>query len=175
MALIIDPQLLQAITPQHRPEWSLWQKKSLNIHRGVMEFTATPVNSIHDLAGHVREGVRAEFRPAWWRGFGFGAVIHCAELPTDFTEICRHVDTRNRSQGVWQWVVICLDEDRIALAIHTWLHGYLRPVYDSVLHQLHQSGYECHAVDAEMDALIAQLNRIARYCRLITRVAGIVA
>lgn len=174
MTFIIDPRLLKPTTPQHRLDWTLWQKKNLNIHRGLIEFTAPPVNSIDDLASEVREGVREEFRPGWLRGFGFGTIIHFNEVPSDFTQICQHVDGRNKRHGVWQWIIACLDQDRVAVGIHTWLHGYLRPAYDSVLHQLDERGYDFHASDAEVDILFVQLQRIAQTCRIIQGVAGIV-
>jgi hypothetical protein len=169
----IDSRLLKPITPRYRHDWTLWQKKNFNIHRGLIEFAAKQVSSIDDLAGEVREGVRTEFHPGWLRGFGFGAIIHFKEVPSDFPNICRHVDTRNKRHGVWQWLIACLDEDKVSVAIHTWLHGYLRPAYDSVLQQLTESGYGCHAADAEVDVLIAKLNRIAVTCRLIRSIAGI--
>lgn len=174
VALTIDSTLLTPITPKHHPTWALWEKRNLNTHRGLIEFTAARVDSIDDLASEVREGVRGEFRPGWFRGFGFGTIIHFREVPSDFTQICRHVDTRNKRHGVWQWIIACLDEDKIAVAIHTWLHGYLRPVYDSVVQQLNELGYECHVADAEVDALVATLQRLAKTCRTIQGVGGIV-
>jgi len=170
----IDSKLLKPITPRHQPEWHLWQKKNFNIHRGLVELTARQVNSIDDLAREVREGIRSEFRPGWLRGFGFGAIIHFNEIPADFTQICQHVDSRNKRHGVWQWIIACLDEDNVAVAIHTWLHGYLRPAYDSVLEQLAKQGYQCHAADAEVDVVIATLQRVAQTCRMVQRVTGIV-
>ena len=71
-------------------------------------------------------------------------------------------------------MIVCLDDDKVAVAIHTWLHGYLRPVYDSVLQQLTESGYQCYATDAEVDVLIANLRRIMGTCHMIQRIAGIV-
>ncbi len=174
MAFSIDTRLLKPIAPQHRCDWMLWQKKNFNIHRGVVELTAERVNSIDDLAADVRQGVGREFRPGWLRGFGFGAIIHFEDVPSDFANVCRHVDTRNKRHGVWQWLIACLDEDRVAIGIHTWLHGYLRPVYDSVLQQLADGGYQCFATDAEMDPLIATLNRIAKTLRIV-RTAGLSA
>jgi hypothetical protein len=173
MANAIDEKLLKPKAPERQRDWKLWQKKSFNIHRGLIEFAAKRGRTLEDTARLVREGVRAEFRPGWFRGFGFGAIIHFEELPRDFTEICHYVDTRNKRHGVWQWVIACLDEDKVAVAVHTWLHGYLRPVYDSVLQQLAASGYECSASDSEVDALIATLARIAKVGRIIRRAGGL--
>lgn len=173
MKIDINRKLLRQVQSKTHPNWTLWETKNLNIHRGLIDFTASGTKSIHDLASQVRNCVRDEFRPNWFRGFGFGTIIRLPEVPTDFSEICEHIDTRNKKGGVWQWAIVCLEEDKIAIAIHTWLHGYLRPVYDSVLEQLTQNGYQCHASDAEVDVLVARLQRIAHVCRMIRRVAGI--
>jgi hypothetical protein len=164
--LTIDPRLLKPITPQHYVGWNLWRKKNVNIHRGLIELTAQHMNSIHDLAGEVREAVRVEYRPGWFRGFGFGTIIHFKDIPADFSQICQHVDKRNRLRGVWQWTIACFDEDKTAVAIHSWLHGYLRPVYDAVLKQLEENGYQCFATDTEVDALIKKINSIADRLRI---------
>ncbi len=174
MTLTIDPTLLKPIAPQHCLDWTIWQKKNLNIHRGLIEFTANRVDSIDDLAREVREGVRREFRPGWLRGFGFGTVIHFNDVPFDFAQICQHIDTRSSRHGVWQWIIVCFDEDKIAVAIHTWLKGYLRPIYDSVLQQLDDVGYECHSADAEVDILFTRLQSIAQTCRIIQHIGGII-
>lgn len=175
MTLAIDDTLLRSIAPKHRSDWRLWQKKSFNIHRGIIELTARDIPSIDDLASDIRSGVRKEFRPGWLRGFGFGTVIHFRNMPADFTSICEHVDTRNKRHGVWQWMVACVDTDRIAIGIHTWLHGYLRPVYESILQQLEADNYECMSIDADIDEIIAGLQRFAARCRVFQGVAGVVA
>jgi hypothetical protein len=174
MKLNIPTKLLKVIAPKSHSNWALWEKKNLNIHRGLVALDAPRLKSIHALADEIRTGVREEFNPSWFRGFGFGTIVRLVEVPSDFAEICQYIDTRNKKGGVWQWAVVVLEEDKVAIAIHTWLHGYLRPVYDSVLEQLVESGYQCHASDAEMDVLIARLQKIAKACRMIQRVAGII-
>ncbi|MFV0444611.1 MAG: hypothetical protein ACK5Q5_13660 [Planctomycetaceae bacterium] len=168
MAFNIDPGLLTTVAAKSHPHWSLWEKKSLNIHRGLIELTAQDVRSVYDLARDIRDGARDEFRPSWFRGLGFGTIIHFNEVPDDFVEICQHVDTRNRRHGVWQWMIACFDDDKVALSVHTWLNGYLRPAYDSVLQQLSDRGYNCQATDAEVDPLILTLRKIAKGCRSIS-------
>ena len=170
----ISEALITRTKPKVHSDWSTWEKKTFNIHRGLIGLNVPRINSIHDLAAQIRQGVREEFKPNWFRGFGFGTIIHFDEVPSDFAEICQHIDSRNKKGGVWQWAVVILTEDKIAIAIHTWLHGYLRPVYDSVLQQLEQNGFQCHASDAKMDVLIARLQKIHEVCRKIQRVAGVI-
>lgn len=173
MKFEIPTNLLKRIPAKTHSDWALWEKKNFNIHRGLIGLNAPRLNSIHELAERIRSGVQEEFRPNWFRGFGFGTIIRLREVPIDFAEICRHIDTRNKKNGVWQWAVIVLEEEQFAVAIHTWLHGYLRPVYDTLLTQLEQNGYQCHSADAEMDVLIARLQKFANACRMIQRVAGV--
>jgi hypothetical protein len=174
MKIDIPANLLTRKAPKAHSDWAIWEKKNLNIHRGLIGLNAPRIDSIHSLAEQIRLGVREEFKPNWFRGFGFGTIIGFKEVPSDFAEICQHIDTRNKKNGVWQWAVVVLQEDKVAIAIHTWLHGYLRPVYDSILQQLEQSGYQCHASDAEVDVLVTRLQKIADACRMIQRVAGVI-
>ena len=174
MKFDIPTKLLTRKAAKAHSDWTIWEKKNFNIHRGLIGLNAPRIDSIHSLAEQIRLGVREEFKPNWFRGFGFGTIIRFNEVPSDFAEICKHIDTRNKKNGVWQWAVVVLQEDKVAIAIHTWLHGYLRPVYDSILQQLEQDGYHCHASDAEVDVLIARLKKIADACRMIQRVAGVI-
>lgn len=161
MEPIIDPRLLTPKIPVSELTWRLWEKKNLNIHRGVVEWVVDQeFESINEIALRIRDGVKTEFRPGWLRGFGFGTVLHFKSLSKDFDQICGHIDTRNKKNGVWQWAILQFDESKVAVGIHTWLSGYLRPVYDSILARLKHEGYECHTAEAEVDQLIAILQKI---------------
>ena len=148
-------------------DWNVWEKKSLGTHRGVIDWPTAPPVPIDVLASRVREGVKREFKPGWFRGFGFGTILHFNTAPADFTKICGHIDRRNRIHGVWQWAIVQFDKDKVALGIHTWQHGYLRPVYESILEQLAARGYQCHSVDAEVDPLIETLRKIGSVCHTV--------
>jgi hypothetical protein len=175
METTIDPKLLTPMVPKSEATWHLWQKKNFNIHRGVIEWSLDEdFQSINELALRIREGVKTEFRPGWLRGFGFGTVLHFKAVSEDFVQICDHVDTRNKKNGVWQWAILQFDDDKVAVGVHTWLHGYLRPVYDSILAQLEHDGYECMSADAEVDKLIATLMKVQRLCKPLQMAAGIV-
>ena len=175
MEIIIDPKLLKPKAPISESAWRLWQKKNLNIHRGVIEWSVRhDFESVNDLALRIREGVKTEFRPGWLRGFGFGTLLHFKAVSEDFLQICNHIDTRNKKNGVWQWAILLFDEDKVAVGVHTWLHGYLRPVYDSTMRQLEENGYECKSADAEVDQLIATLMEIQKACKPIQILARMV-
>ncbi|TWT31973.1 hypothetical protein [Blastopirellula retiformator] len=168
----IDPKKLTPKSPISEVAWRLWEKKNLNIHRGVVEWHVDqPFESVHDLATHIRTGVKTEFRPGWLRGFGFGTVLHFQSLSPDFAQICQHIDGRNKKNGVWQWAVLQFDDDKVAIGVHTWMHGYLHPVYESILARLEANGYQCKSTDAEVDKLIATLTKIHDYCSPVQLVA----
>lgn len=173
MSIEIDPKLLTAKESVDGEKWQTWEKKNFNIHRGVVEwYVDEGFQSIDEIALRIREEIKAQFRPGWFRGFGFGTILHFTEIPADFSNICAHIDTRNKKHGVWQWAVACFDEDKRAFGIHTWLHGYLRPVYDSVLSQLESRGYECESVDADVDKLFVVLGKISRVCKAVKIIGG---
>ena len=172
----IDPRLLKPRATHLGPAWNLWEKKNFNIHRGLIEWTPEPsVASMEQIATTIRQTVKQEFRPGWLRGFGFGAIVHLASIPNDLPAIIKFVDKRNKAGGVWQWLVLCFDNEKVALGVHTWLQGYLRPVYDSLLQQFETLGYRCDSTDVEIDALQAHLQKIAKYGRAFHLAAGLIS
>lgn len=174
MQAIIDPKLLKPKAPVSNATWQFWEKKNLNIHRGIIELNIEEsLQSVNDLALQIRETVKVEFRPGWFRGFGFGTVMHAESLSDDFAEICNHIDKRNRRHGVWQWAILQFDSDEVAIGLHTWQHGFLRPVYDSILARLEENGYECSSSDAEIDEFIAKCMKVYRTCSAIQRIGGL--
>ncbi len=176
MNLKIDNKLLRLIPSTYEPTWRLLQKKSLNIHRGVIECSfGDDFISINELAGRIRTSVKKEFNPSWLRSFGFGAVIHMKTMTEDFLQICHHIDTKNKKDGVWQWAIIIFDDDKVAVGIHTWLHGYLRPVYDSLMVQLMEKNFECQSTDAKIDTLLETLGNVQTKCKAIENLDRLIA
>jgi len=51
------------------------------------------------------------------------------------------VDVRENEKGTLQWVVLVASDARIALGVHTWIEGYLSPVYRDTLQALAKTGY----------------------------------
>lgn len=165
MNISIDPKLLKPKPSAAEPTWRLWEKKNLNMHRGIIEWFVDPeVKSMDELALQVRRVVKSEFSPGWLRGFGFGTVLHVKNVSEDFAQICDHIDRRNTLKGVWQWAIVLFDDDKVAIGIHTWLHGYLRPVFDSIIQILEEDDYECKTSDADVDKLIATISKIHTVC-----------
>jgi len=173
MQILVDRKILKPKAPVLEKDWRLWEKKSLNLHRGLIDWTIRDGHgSMDEIADRIRKGVVTEFKPGRFRGFGFGTILHLKVAPMDFVRICSHIDARNQTDGVWQWAIICFDEDRVAVGIHTWLHGYLRPVYELVLEELAVQGYECQSTDAEVDQLFVTLAKIGKVCRALHAIGG---
>jgi hypothetical protein len=173
MEILANRKLLKPKTPVLEKDWRLWEKKSLNIHRGVIDWAiSSSYGSIDEIADRIRQGVVTEFNPRRFRGFGFGTILHLKVAPRDFVKICDHIDTRNKRNGVWQWAIVCFDEDQVAIGIHTWLHGYLRPIYESALQELALRGYECQSSDAEIDQLFVTLAKIGKVCHALHAISG---
>ena len=162
---MIDPKLLKPKPSAVESNWRFWEKKNLNIHRGIIEwFVDHEFSSIDELAMQIRTQVKSEFKPGWLRGFGFGTVLHVKTVSEDFVQICNYIDRRNRRKGVWQWAIVQFDDDKVAMGIHTWLHGYLRPVFDSIIERLTEEGYECKKADADVDKLLAAISKLHALC-----------
>jgi hypothetical protein len=145
------------------PSWQLWQYKSLNMHRGVIHWDATSVTcTLPEIREQIRRVVRDHFRPSWWRGFGFGAIISLNHVDDSFKDAVDVVDVRNNSKGVWQWIVLHFPMLHAAAGICTWTEGYLAPVYRDLLCGLQNSGFSCESYRKDMDALMKGLLAIQR-------------
>src|SRR3954469_7232757 len=107
-------------------EWSLWEHRTWNMHRGVLHWRPR-----QDPAGWsevelaVRERVRPAYRPSWWRGFAFGVVAEVGKMPADAGSALGALDTRNNRRGTWQWAVLVARQEWLAVGLHTWMEGYL--------------------------------------------------
>lgn len=148
----------------HLPStWRLWQYKSLNIHRGVIHWNATSIRcTLPEIRNQVRTVVREQFRPSWWRGFGFGAVVSLDHLDESFESVSDLVDVRNNTKGVWQWIVLHFPALQAAAGVCTWTEGYLTPVYRDLLFALEESGFACESYQKDMDALMKALVAIQK-------------
>jgi len=73
------------------------------------------------------------------------------------------VDRRNRRGGIWQWAIVVSKEDRAGIAVHTWHHGFLRPVYDDLLVQLREQGIDVQSLDTETDPFVKSMMTLQDY------------
>jgi hypothetical protein len=143
-------------------QWSIWERKNWNMHRGVLLFRpsqpGTPFSDVNDA---VREEVAQSFRISWWRGFAFGAVIEFPSLPSDVSAVVDSIDGRNRSAGCWQWALLVCQPLKTAIGVHTWMEVALTPLYRALLAELRRQSYEVGNFKKEKDSLIRFLTSVS--------------
>ena len=139
-------------------EWSVWEHKTFNIHRGVLEWR--PQNRLEqysEVTTAVRGKVAETFKRAWWRGFAFGVLVELPQLPSDAADCGTDVDVRENSNGTWQWSLLVCPATKVAVGIHTWTSGYLSPVYQSLVDYFKSEGYNVGNFKRDKDKLMAFL------------------
>src|SRR4051812_17701976 len=66
MNIQIDGKTLAVKQPVAGESWRVWERKTFNLHRGVIEFPIPErIGSIDEIARQIRAGVKLEFRPGW--------------------------------------------------------------------------------------------------------------
>jgi hypothetical protein len=160
MSLLVSPELMDPIEPKVAGRLlGLWQKRTANIFRGVIETQAKSSNPVV-VAQYVRGIVKEEFSPGFFTTFAFGAVLHFPSSTPSPQDILGYVDTKARLRGTWQWVVVTSEVTSRAYGVHTWTEGYLTPVYADMLEQLEAKGYTCESIIKPPDKFWVKLWRI---------------
>jgi hypothetical protein len=164
---------LKPLATELPPSWRLWEYKTLNMHRGVIHWdaTATP-RTLTEIRDTVRAVVHDRFRPSWWRGFGFGAIVSLDHVDDSFQQAADLVDVRNNGKGTWQWLVLHFPNSQTALGVCTWTEGYLAPVYHDLLDELQSAGFSCQSSRKDMDAFMKHLFAVQEKLRAVKRALG---
>jgi len=143
------------------PAWSFWELRNLNMHRVVGLLRAERrVTDARTLDAELRGALARNFKRAWWRGIAYGVVAvndTPAFTPDDLKIL---VDERENSRGTMQWVVLVAGAGRKATGVHTWVEGFLSPVYRTVLQALSREGFEISSVMKEKDGLMRVLTAV---------------
>jgi hypothetical protein len=156
MTLSISPKFLEPISPKmQRRNISLWRKKTANIFRGVIEIPCPSMDAA-SISDEIRLLVKKEFEPDFFVPFAFGTVLHCQTGAPSIAEMAALIDTKSRSEGTWQWLIVTDHDSRRAYGVHTWMQGYLTPVYQQLLKQLEQENYQCSSMAREPDKLFTR-------------------
>lgn len=138
-------------------DWSFWERKNLNMHRVVASWRrGSKVTDVIELRDAVRSAIGRRFRCAWWRGLGFGAAMEVDSIDVGPEELASLVDGRANDRGTWQWVLL-VSRDKKALGVHTWIAGYLSPIYVGLLERLRAGGFDVAAACKEKDGLMRLL------------------
>ena len=143
-------------------EWSAWEHKTLNLHRGILEWHPQgQVTQYSEITTAVRKKIKETFKGSWWRGFAFGVLAELPLLPKDAASCEMDVDVRNNTQGTWQWILLVCPSTKIGVGIHTWTSGYLSPTYQSLVDHFKSEGYNVGSFKKEKDKLMAFLMAIS--------------
>jgi hypothetical protein len=142
--------------------WTFWERRNLNLHRvvGLMRAHRT-FTAARDLDAELRGVLARRFKRAWWRGIAYGVVAHVEAFPSAPDDLQMLVDTYENSKGTMQWVVLLAGDVREATGVHTWIEGFLSPVYRGVLQHLAERGYRIASVRKEKDGVMRFLTAVA--------------
>ena len=160
MAIKDDEIKVLQLKLQHKPtlsndEWSVWEHKTWNVHRGVLCWRPMLEDlTIDELATTVREKVERSFKRSWWRGFGFGVLVVLDAKPDAFKIIDQFIDTRENAKGTWQWVILVFPKANVAVGVHTWTAGYLSSVFQGLLNAWEATGFRAESFKKEPDKLM---------------------
>ena len=139
------------------PGWRFWERRTLNLHRVVALWSARGrALDPATFGGEARAVVRRHFRRAWWRGLGFAVVVACDAVRLGPDETKGLIDGRENAQGTWQWLVQVAPAQRAVVGAHTWIEGYLSPLYRELLDAL-APGNEVVSLRKERDGLMRLL------------------
>lgn len=142
--------------------WTFWELRTLNMHRvvGYVNGHRQPTNA-RDLEAEIRGVVSRKFKRAWWRGMAYGVVAEVAAISLSTDDLKILVDLRENSKGTLQWVILVASHARVALGVHTWMEGYLSPVYRGTLQALAEAGCKVSSAKREKDGLMKFLTGVA--------------
>lgn len=144
------------------PGWTFWELRTLNLHRVVgLVNEYRQFADAHDLGAEIRGVVSRHFKSSWWRGMAYGVVAEVAAISLSPDDLKMLVDVRENSKGTLQWVILVASDARVALGVHTWVEGYLSPVYRRILQALTETGYQVASAKREKDGLMKFLTGVA--------------
>ncbi len=144
------------------PGWTFWELRTLNMHRVVGLLNEyRQFADAHDLGAEIRGVVSRNFKSSWWRGMAYGVVAEVAAISLRPDDLKMLVDVRENSKGTLQWVILVASDARVALGVHTWIEGYLSPVYRRILQALTETGYQVASAKREKDGLMKFLTGVA--------------
>jgi hypothetical protein len=141
--------------------WSFWELKNLNMHRVVGHLRATrSYSGPGELEQDLRDAVARHFRRSWWRGMAYGVIVDAVPLES-LESVMDVVDMRDNRRGTLQWVILISPDSRAAVAVHTWIEGYLSPVYRSVLERLEEQKVDVSRMTRPKDGIVGLLFDVA--------------
>jgi hypothetical protein len=150
------------------PGWSFWELQNLSMHRVVgllkpfRQFTDPS-----DLERDVRSSIAGHFKRAWWRGMAYGVVVESASMQT-LDGMLEIVDLRDKRKGTLQWVIVLAPGAEVAIGVHTWIEGYLSPVFRGILEVLESQDYDVTRLTRPKDGLMGIIAEVADLREAVT-------
>jgi len=144
------------------PGWMFWELRTLNTHRVVgLAGEYRQFTDARDLETEIRGVLRRNFKRAWWRGIAYGVVVEVSAISLRSADLKLLIDIRENEKGTLQWVILVANHARVALGVHTWIEGYLSPVYRDILQALVAKAYKVASVKRKKDGLMKFLTTAA--------------
>ena len=91
----------------------------------------------------------------------YGVVADVGAISLGVEDLKTLVDVRENSRGTLQWVILVAGRARGALGVHTWMEGYLSPVYRGTLQALAATGYAVASAKRDKDGVMKFLTGVA--------------
>ena len=143
----VTPKAMQLRSDLQEPSWTFWERRTLNIHRVVgLSRADRRVTDARALDTELRAAFARNFKRAWWRGIAYGAIVNVGTLTLTPDDLKILVDEYENNRGTMQWVILLSGDAPKATGVHTWIEGFLSPVYRAVLQGLSDSGYLIESV-----------------------------
>ncbi|MBK8802173.1 MAG: hypothetical protein IPN71_08995 [Fibrobacteres bacterium] len=139
-----------------------WERKTLNLHRGILEGSVGSWEGLDWSEANLRQVAKEAYRPSWWRGFGFGVLLRGAS-GLDISHLCEGVDAWNRSAGVLQWMIIEDRDHKTVFASHMWAEGYLTKHWLRTLANFQRSGYRVESSQGKTPEFFAWMARLQEF------------
>lgn len=162
-AMQLEPiitQQLKRIEPQLFSSGHIWEVKTFNLHRAIIDVDARPNSSHAQFAAELRSELQSNVRISWWRGFAFGVIVRHKTFPQDIATCIDNIDGRNNSKGTWQWSIVVDESLRAVIGVHVWMQGRLTGVFEEALASYKQQGYQVCVCRKDKDALMKFLSAL---------------
>ena len=153
---------MRARTDLSEPGWAFWERRNLNMHRVVGLFRGSQqATDARRLDAELRGALARNFKRAWWRGIAYGVVANVGAVSWTPDDLKLLVDAYENEKGTMQWVVLVTGDTRKVTGVHTWIEGYLSPVYRDILQTLAARGCQITSIMKGKDGLMKFLTAVA--------------
>jgi len=144
-------------------EWQMWEVKTFNVHRGVLMWRPEAATlSMSNVEEIVRNKVKESFKRSWWRGFAFGVILDLQSIPDGSETINDSIDIRENGKGTWQWTILSISNIKSTVGVHTWVKGWLTPVYEDLMAHYESCGHQVGTFKKEKGKVLELLTTVAR-------------